>query len=434
MDTITYFKERFEQLQANPVDTHIKAIRDEAFSEFEQTGIPTVKHEEWKYTRINDFFGKDYHFTTDLKAQSFTAADLEKLQLPGHEEANLIVFINGHFHPELSHTRSEELEITSLQAAATHAQYSSIVKEHLGHSASYHKDGINALNTAFIQEGVFVHVFRSKAASHPIYLYNITDARSGNIFAQPRSLVHVAENAQVQIVETFVTLGADESFTNQVIELVVEKDAILDLYKIQNDEANSKVVSTTHVHQVGKSVANVVTVSLNGGLIRNNLNMVMSAEYCEANMFGLYLGDQQTHIDNHTVVDNRQPNCLSNELYKGVLNGNSTGVFNGKIFVRQIAQKTNAYQSNRNILLSDNASVNTKPQLEIFADDVKCSHGCTVGSLDEDALFYMRSRGIEEKTATSLLLHGFALDVLEKIRHENVRTFVDELVVKKLDL
>ncbi|MGN7786253.1 Fe-S cluster assembly protein SufD [Niabella sp. 22666] len=434
MDTITYFKERFEQLQANPVDTHIKAMRDEAFSEFEQTGIPTVKHEEWKYTRINDFFGKDYHFTTDLKEQSFTAADLEKLQLPGHEEANLIVFINGHFHPELSHTRSGELEITSLQAATTHAQYGAIVKEHLGHSASYHKDGINALNTAFIQEGVFVHVFKSKAASHPIYFYNITDARSGNIFAQPRSLVHVAENAQVQMVETFVTVGADESFTNQVIELVVEKDAILDLYKIQNDEPNSKVVSTTHVHQVGKSVANVVTVSLNGGLIRNNLNMVMSAEHCEANMFGLYLGDQQTHIDNHTVVDNRQPHCLSNELYKGVLNGNSTGVFNGKIFVRQIAQKTNAYQSNRNILLSDNASVNTKPQLEIFADDVKCSHGCTVGSLDEDALFYMRSRGIEEKTATALLLHGFALDVLEKIRHENVRAFVEELVVKKLDL
>ena len=434
MNTISYFKERFEKLQANAVDPHIKGMRDEAFTEFEQTGIPTVKHEEWKYTRINDFFNKDYHFTADLQEQSFTASDLSALQLPGHEEANLIVFVNGHFHAELSHTHSEELEIISLQSAANHEVYSAIVKEHLGHSASYHTDGINALNTAFIQEGVFVHVFKSKTASHPVYLYNITDARNGNIFAQPRSLVHVAQNAQVQIVETFVTIGADESFTNQVIELVVEKDAILDFYKIQNDEANSKVVSTTHVHQVGKSVANVVTVCLNGGLIRNNLNMVMSAEYCEANLFGLYLGDNQTHIDNHTVVDNRQPNCLSNELYKGVLNGNSTGVFNGKIFVRQIAQKTNAYQSNRNILLSENASVNAKPQLEIFADDVKCSHGCTVGRLDEDALFYMRSRGIEEKTATSLLLHGFALDVLEKINHENVRAFVEELVTKKLDL
>jgi len=434
MDTIAYLKERFEKLQSNLVDPHIKLMRDEAFTEFTQTGIPTVKHEEWKYTRINDFFGKDYHFTTDLKEKAFTLSDLEPLQLPGHEETNLVVFVNGHFHPELSHTRSEELEIISLQEATAHAQYSTIVKEHLGHSTAYHKDGITALNTAFIQEGVFIHVFKSRTASHAVYLYNITDARKGNIFAQPRCLVHVAQNAQVQIAETFATIGADESFTNQVIELVVEKDAVLDFYKIQNDAPNSKVVSTTHVHQVGKSVANVVTVSLNGGLIRNNLNMVMSAEYCEANMYGLYLGDGHTHIDNHTVVDNRQPNCLSNELYKGVLNGSATGVFNGKIFVRQIAQKTNAYQSNRNILLSENASVNTKPQLEIFADDVKCSHGCTVGRLDEDALFYMRSRGIEEKTATSLLLHGFALDILEKINHERVRTFVEAFITKKLAL
>ncbi|MFT4093829.1 MAG: Fe-S cluster assembly protein SufD [Niabella sp.] len=434
MDTIAYLKERFQQLQSSPVDAHIRSMRDEAFTEFSQIGIPTVKNEEWKYTRINDFFGKDYHFTTDLKEQAFTVADLEPLQLPGHEKANLVVFVNGHFHADLSHTRSEELEIISLQAAAGSEQYSAIVKEHLGHSADYHKDGINALNTAFIQEGVFIHVFKSRTASHPIYIYNITDARNGNIFAQPRCLVHLPQNAQVQIVETFVTIGSDESFTNQVIELVVEKDALLDLYKIQNDAPNSKVVSTTHVHQVGKSIANVVTVSLNGGLIRNNLNMVMSAAYCEANLYGLYLGNQYTHIDNHTVVDNRQPNCISNELYKGVLNGNATGVFNGKIFVRQIAQKTNAYQSNRNILLSENASVNTKPQLEIFADDVKCSHGCTVGRLDEDALFYMRSRGIEEKTATALLLHGFALDILEKINHPEVSAYINKLVTKKLDL
>ncbi|MEE6188280.1 Fe-S cluster assembly protein SufD [Niabella digestorum] len=434
MDTITYFKKRFEELQAHPVDGHIKSMRDSAFAEFSQTGIPTVKHEEWKYTRINDFFSKDYHFSTDIKEQQLTAQDLAPFQIPGHEDANLVVFVNGHFNRELSHTRSEELEILSLQEAAGHEKYAPIVKEHLGHSADYHRDGVNALNTAFIQEGVFVHVFRSKEASHPIYLYNVTDARRGNIFAQPRCLIHVAENAKVQIVETYITLGADESFTNQVIEVAVEQDAIFDLYKIQNDAPNSKLVSTTHVHQTGKSIANVVTVSLNGGLIRNNLNMVMSAEYCEANLFGLYLGDQHSHMDNHTVVDNRKPNCLSNELYKGVLNGNATGVFNGKIFVRQDAQKTNAYQSNRNILLSDNASVNTKPQLEIFADDVKCSHGCTVGRLDEEALFYMRSRGISEKAATALLLHGFAQDILEKIQHVTTREFVEQLVADKLHL
>ncbi len=433
MDTITYFKHRFEQLQADAVDTHIKAMRDAAFSEFSTKGIPTVKHEEWKYTRINDFFSKDYHFTTDLKEQRFTKTDLEHLHIPGHEEANVIVFVNGHYHGELSMLRSDELEMMPLQEAA-HNQFASIVEKHLGHSADYHKDGINALNTAFIQEGVFIHVLKGRTAKHPVYLYNITDARNGNIFAQPRVLVHVDENAHVQMVETFATIGSDESFTNQVIEMAVEKDAVLEFYKIQNDAPNSTVVSTTHVHQVGKSIANVITISLSGGLVRNNLNMVMSAECSVANMYGLYLQNGSTHVDNHTVVDNRQPNCLSNELYKGVLKDNATGVFNGKIFVRQIAQKTNAYQSNKNILLSENASVNTKPQLEIFADDVKCSHGCTVGQLDEEALFYMKSRGISDDTAKALLLQGFALDILQKIKPSEIRLYVDELVRKQLSL
>ncbi len=433
MDTITYFKERFEQLQADAVDTRIKAMRDEAFKEFSQAGIPTVKHEEWKYTRINDFFNKDYHFTTDLKAQNFKHNDLAALHLPGHADANVIVFVNGHYHPELSTLRSDELEIMPLKEAANN-QFAPVVEKHLGHSADYHKDGINALNTAFIQEGVFVHVLQGQTATHPIYLYNITDARNGNIFAQPRVLVHVAPNAHVQLVETFATIGSDESFTNQVIEMAVEQDAVLEFYKIQNDAPNSTVVSTTHVHQVGTSTATVVTISLSGGLVRNNLNMVMSAPNSLANMYGLYLQNGHTHVDNHTVVDNREPNCLSNELYKGIMDGNSTGVFNGKIFVRQIAQKTNAYQSNKNILLSENASVNAKPQLEIFADDVKCSHGCTVGQLDEDALFYMKSRGISDNTAKALLLQGFALDVLEKIQSPEIRQYVDELVKKQLSL
>ncbi len=431
MNTITYFKERFEQMQADAVDTHLKAIRDEAFNQFSRTGIPTVKHEEWKYTQINEFFSKDYRFTTDLKEQFFTAQDLEALQIPGTSEANVIVFVNGHYHPELSTIKSEELEILSLQEAA-HNQFAPIVENHLGHSAQYHKDGINALNTAFIQEGVFIHVMKNRSARHPVYFYNITDARNGNIFAQPRVLVHVDVNAHLQMVETFSTIGSDESFTNQIIEMVVEKDAVVDFYKIQNDAPNSTIVSTTHVHQIGTSIANVVTVSLSGGLVRNNLNMVMSAPNSLANMYGLYLQNGHTHVDNHTVVDNLEPNCVSNELYKGILNGHSTGVFNGKIFVRQKAQKTNAYQSNKNILLSENASVNTKPQLEIFADDVRCSHGCTVGQLDEEALFYMRSRGVSNATATSLLLHGFALDILQKIKPSEIRLYVDELVKKSL--
>ncbi|MEJ0083982.1 MAG: Fe-S cluster assembly protein SufD [Puia sp.] len=212
------------------------------------------------------------------------------------------------------------------------------------------------------------------------------------------------KQAQVQVVESYSTLGNNESFTNQVMEIIVENAAGLNTIKIQNDGYNTNQVSTTHIRQIGKSFTHTVTISLNGGLVRNNLNVILDAKNCEAHLYGLYFQSGQSHIDNHTIVDNIKPNCLSNELYKGILSDNATGVFNGKIFVRQAAQKTNAYQSNKNILLSDSSSVNTKPQLEIFADDVKCTHGCTVGRLNEEGLFYLQSRGISEKTARNLLL------------------------------
>jgi len=214
----------------------------------------------------------------------------------------------------------------------------------------------------------------------------------------------------------------------------VEQDARLEYYTIQNDSNQSSQVNTTHIRQTGRSHTHSVIISLNGALIRNNLNLVFEAPYCESRLYGLYCLNGQSHIDNHTVVDNTKPNCLSNELYKGIVGGNATAVFNGKIFVRQDAQKTNAYQSNKNILVSDTATVNSKPQLEIFADDVKCSHGCTVGSLDDEALFYLRSRGLSEDHAKSLLLQAFALDILEKINSVPVRTYVNELRSQRLEI
>jgi Fe-S cluster assembly protein SufD len=316
---------------------------------------------------------------------------------------------------------------------AAKSEYREIVSKHLGHSSKYQKDGINALNTAFVKDGVFIFVKKGQIVEQPIYIYNITDSRSGNVLSQPRSLVYVSENAQVQIVESYATLGLDESFTNQVLEIIVDKDARAEYYKIQNDSAHTNQVSTTHIRQIAKSYTHTVTISLNGGIIRNNLNLVLDAEYCEGHLYGLYLQKGQTHVDNHTVVDNVKPNCFSNELYKGIIDGKATGVFNGKILVQPQAQKTNAYQSNKNILLSDDASVNTKPQLEIFADDVKCSHGCTVGRLNEEGLFYLQSRGIPSKIAKSLLLHAFAIDVLEHIRPEPIREYVEKLISERLE-
>lgn len=433
MNTVDYFKERFDQLQSANGNTALGTVRRDAFDRFSKMGIPTVKHEEWKYTRIGGLFNKEYQYAVNPLITSLSAADINSIRLPGHEQANELVFVNGVFSLPLSVIRSAELVVLPLEEAAKN-EFKEIVSKHFGHSSNYSKDGINALNTALANGSIFLHIRRGQIAEHPVYIYNITDARSGNILAQPRSLVHIGENAQVQIVETYATVGSGESFTNQVMEVVTEKDAVLAYYKIQNDASRTNQVSTTHIRQIGKSYVHVVTVSLNGGIVRNNLNVVLEAERCEAHLYGLYFQQGQSYVDNHTVVDNVKPHCLSNELYKGILSDSATGMFNGKIFVRPLAQKTNAYQSNKNILLSDAASVNTKPQLEIFADDVKCSHGCTVGRLNEEGLFYLRSRGIDEKTARSLLLRAFVVDILEHIKPEPIRTYVDNLIAQRLEL
>ena len=433
MNTIESFKERFDQLQSVPGNKNLNAFRNDAFNAFSKMGIPSAKHEEWKYTRIGGVFNKEYQFPFNQITTSVSSVDVDAVRLPGHEGANELVFVNGIFSFPLSVIRSVELVVLSLEEAAK-TEYAAIISKHFGHSGHYLKDGINALNTALADGGVFIQIKKGQVAQQPVYIYNITDARSVNILSQPRCLVHITENAEMQLVETYATIGPGESFTNQVTEIIVEEGATLEYYKIQNDAAHTNQVSTTHIRQIGKSYIHTVTVSLNGGIVRNNLNVILEAAHCEAHLYGLYFHKGQSHIDNHTVVDNVKPNCFSNELYKGIMNDSATGVFNGKIFVRQQAQKTNAFQSNKNILLSDSASVNTKPQLEIFADDVKCSHGCTIGRLNEEGMFYLRSRGLDEQMARSLLLHAFAIDILEHIKPEHIRSYIDNLIAERLEL
>jgi len=430
MNNIEQFKEQFDRIQAVSNDNGLGTIRKNAFNAFSKMGIPTSKHEEWKYTRIGSLFNTNYDFAADQTTGTLSKEELDGIRLPGHEQANELVFVNGVYSALLSVIRSKELLILPLENAASN-EFKDIVHKHFGHSGNYLKDGINALNTAFVRGAVFIHVKERKVVDQPVYIYNITDTRNGNILAQPRSLVHLAPQSQLHIVETFATMGDGEAFTNQVMEVVIDRDARLEYYKIQRDKESQ--VSTTHIRHIAKSYSNTVTISLDGGIVRNNLNIVLDAEYCESHLYGLYYQKNTSHIDNHTVVDNVKPNCFSNQLYKGILDDNATGVFNGKIFVRQDAQKTNAYQSNKNILLSDSAAVNTKPQLEIFADDVKCSHGCTVGRLDEEGLFYLQSRGITEKNAKSLLLHAFASDILENIQLPVIKEYVDQQISQRLD-
>jgi len=432
---LEYFGENFNKLQTSDPDAFLSKLRKEGFDNFNGKGIPTHKNEEWKYSALNvgDLFKKEYQVTEVAKSLQVTVADIDEIRLPGFENANELVFVNGKYIPELSTIRSSEdqLFIMPLEEAENGA-YKEIVKEHLGKSALFINDGIHALNTSFIYGGVFIFAVNKQIIENPVYFYHISDARDNHILAQPRSLVYVDERAKLQVVETYKTIGSMDSFTNEVAEIVVEKDAIFEHYKIQNDKASASQVGTTHVRQTGKSYAHTLVISLNGDTIRNNTNIIMEAEGNEAHMYGLYLLKGNTHVDNHTLVDNKMPNCFSNELYKGVIDGSATGVFSGKIFVRPDAQKTNAYQSNNNILLSDKASVNSKPQLEIYADDVKCSHGCTVGRLDEEALFYLQTRGISKEHAQAMLLQAFAASIIEQIKIEPLRDFAGQLIEERL--
>lgn len=430
---LEYFGEKFNQLQTQYADDYLGSIRQEGFSTFNKKGLPTQKNEEWKYTGVSNLFNKEYHLSEDELGLHVSKADIDEMRLPGYKNANELVFVNGRYIAELSTIRSSESQLVVIPLKeATNGIYKDIVSEHLGKSNLFINDGIHALNTSFIYGGVFIYVNKKQVIEDPVYLYHISDARENHILAQPRSLVYVSESAKLQLVETYKTIGAMDSFTNEVFEVVVNTNAIVEYYKFQNDTSNASQVGTTHIRQVGKSYAHTLVASLDGGMIRNNTNIIMEAAGNEAHMYGLYLLKGDSHVDNHTLVDNRMPNCFSNELYKGVLDDRSTGVFSGKIYVRPDAQKTNAYQTNNNILLSENASVNTKPQLEIFADDVKCSHGCTVGRLDEEALFYLRTRGISKDHAQAMLLEAFAASIVEQIKIEPLRTYAEELIMERL--
>lgn len=428
-----YFDEKFNQLQTLDPDNYFSEVRKNGFSTFNKKGLPTYKNEEWKYTNISDLFRKEYRLTEDELQTGISVSDVDEMRLPGFENANELVFANGKFVAELSTIRSpkDQLIVLPLEEASK-GIYKDLVNEHLGKSSLFINDAIHALNTSFIYGGVFIYAVKGQIIENPVYLYHISDTRDNHILSQPRSLVYVSESAKLQLVETYKTIGTMDSFTNEVLEVIVNTNAIIEYYKFQNDTENASQVGTTHIRQIGKSYAHTLVSTLDGGMIRNNTNIIMEAAGNEAHMYGLYLLKGNSHVDNHTVVDNTKPNCFSNELYKGVMDEKSTGVFSGKIFVRPDAQKTNAYQTNNNILLSDHASVNTKPQLEIFADDVKCSHGCTVGRLDEEALFYLRTRGISKNYAQAMLLEAFASSIMEQIKIGPLRNYAEQLIAERL--
>jgi Fe-S cluster assembly protein SufD len=400
----------FESKLNGKADSPIHKKRKEALLSFEKLGFPNIKNEEWKYTNFSSALSKNYKFP---EKSSLTKKDIQPFLLK-MKNANILIFINGKFSKEYSDIVSPESFIISNFADGDH----SLTEKYFASALKSSQDGFTALNAAFAENGAFIRIPKGKVVEAPIFLYFISDASTSDVFLQPRNLIIAEEN--------------NISFTNAATEIILKQDAFIEYYKIQNDSENSFHVGNTQILHESKSHSSHTTVTLNGAIIRNNLNLTLNAPYCEATLYGLYMLTAKQHSDNHTLVDHAMPNCYSNELYKGVLNDKSTGVFNGKIYVKPDAQKTNAFQSNKNILLSKDAVMNTKPQLEIYADDVKCSHGATVGQMDEEPLFYLRARGIPEKSARALLVNAFASDIIEHIKIESLKERLLELISAKL--
>ena len=433
-DIDNFFIEQFQSFEASLNGESKKPLhqsRKAAIEKFQLSGFPAPKNEEYKYTNIAKAFAKSINIkniTTNFalsldEASAYFIPDLDAIQL---------VFVNGILNTDLSALADlpNGVHIQPIKTAVD--DFAADFKAHFNTHKIEGVDAFSELNTAFTNSGVFVKVDQGKVIEKPIACYYFNDAKAAACISQPRNLIIAKKNSQASLIETYVTLGEHASFTNAVTEIIMEDDAIFNYYKYQDESEKAIQVGATHVHQLGKSVFTGVTLSLNGGMIRNNLNIAVHKEHSETNMYGLYLLGGSTHVDNHTVVDHLVSNCESNEMYKGVLDDRSKGVFNGKIFVRKDAQKTNAFQSNRNIILSDDAEMDTKPQLEIWADDVKCSHGCTVGQLDMDQLFYLKARGIDEKTAKSMLLNAFAADVLNNIKIDAFKALIEKNIHERI--
>lgn len=405
------------------------ASRQQAIRILESKGLPAGKNEEYRFTPITRAVENVFTWKTQNTPTEITSIDpflIEGL------DANVLVFVNGKFSQSLSKIISpaNEINIKSLREAFDKDR--ELVDSYFNKLVSPEPDSFSALNTAFWQDGLFVHVPANTVVEKPLLLLHISDAANAQVVAHTRLLAIVEAGSKLSIIEKFDTTGEQASLHTFTEEIEIKENAALEYCKIQNDSGKAYQVINTNIRQADSSRVDTFTLTLNGQIIRNNFAITIAGEKCESHFNGLYMLAGNTLGDNHTVVDHQKPNSFSNEMYKGVLDGNSKGVFNGKIFVRPNAQKTNAFQSNRNIALSSNAAINTKPQLEIWADDVKCSHGCTIGQLDEEAMFYLQSRGIDKSTAQAMMLYAFTAETLNTISNETVKHYVDSLISERL--
>jgi Fe-S cluster assembly protein SufD len=408
----------------------INSFRSSAFERFSELGIPTKKNEEYKYTNLDIFFKHDYEsyfmpIPSDfVKAEEFRC-DVTDLDAHG------IVLLNG-FYPTLNEKLRQlpsGVWIGSLNEASL--RFPEKFEKHFGKYAKNEKDGLIHLNTAMASDGVFVYVPEGVTLNKPVQVVNLVQSDK-DMFNQHRNLIIAEKNSNFSIIICDHTLSPQKFLTNAVTEVFVGENAHFDIIRVQNEHNNACKITNTFIHQEKNSVTSSNNITLHGGLIRNSTYHTLAGEGAESHSYGLFLADKWQHVDNFVNVDHAVPHCTSDQLFKGVLDDMSTGAFNGRILVRPDAQGTLAYQKNNNILLTDDAKMDTKPQLEIFADDVKCSHGATIGQLNGDALFYLQSRGIDKREARLMLMFGFAHEVIQNIKVEALRERMDNLVMQRL--
>lgn len=403
-------------------------FRDQAMESFCKQGIPTRKHEEYRYTHVDLMLKEEFYFSANKNSRIEQIEHLKFLK-----DAYVAIIENGIFIEGLSNLQSLPKGLTICSLADAAKDNLTVFEKHYAQYAAINADAFIALNTAMAKDGVFIHIAKNVLIEKPIHIIHISTAFENTII-NPRNLIVVDENAQAKIIESFETLDSTAKiFSNALTEIVIDESAIVDHYKVQDQNELGYLVNTTQVIQKKQSVFSTHTFTLSGSLVRNNLTLVLDDENIESHLNGLYLTAGNQVVDNHTVVDHRKPNCNSNELYKGIIDEKSTATFNGKIFVRKDAQKTNAFQSNKNILLSEAGTINTKPQLEIYADDVKCSHGTSTGKLDEDKIFYLRARGLSTESAKKLLMHAFASEVVDTIKIESLREYIEGKIFKTFE-
>ncbi len=410
------------------IDTYVHDVRNDAIKIFEEKGFPTKKEEAWKYTSLNKILKEDYSVFPQQE-NAIEYKDIKKYFI--HDiDTYKIVFIDGKYSSHLSQTTHDGMDVCLMSAALSKPKYRILIENYFNKAAT--KDSLSSLNTAFSSEGAYIHIPKNKMVEKPIQIVHFSTGNESATMLQPRNLIVVDENSHVQIIERHQSLNNSPVLTNSVTEVFTNKRAIVDYYKIQNDGSNASLIDNTFIKQKKESVASVHTFTFGGKLTRNNLNFFQEGERIDSILKGVTIIGEKQHVDHNTLVHHIEPNCESHQDYKGIFADSSTGVFNGKVIVEKEAQKTNAFQANNNILVSDKATINTKPQLEIFADDVKCSHGCTIGQLDESAMFYMRSRGIPEKEAKALLMYAFSNNVLSSVKIPEMKQRITKIIANKL--